>query len=152
MMGWASEQWHRVSKINTPTFFICKDAPNDVIHAEIDNFLEEMDPTHSHLDIMLNFARANGGSPTKIKKSEGLPTTRSWVRFLTDTARDNPWYCGTAALRIGTESQSPKLYSKLLPALRNIYKFKEHEIEHFWFHFDGVYLHYEMRYKLQKPS
>ena len=180
--------------MNTPTFFICKDAPNDVIHAEIDNFHEEMDPNHSHLDIMLNFARANGGSPTKIKKSEGLPTTRSWVRFLTDTARENPWYCGMAALRIGTESQSPKLYSKLLPALRNIYKFKEHEIEHFWlhsevdvehggiaydlivkhcrsrekqdiclyyvkesakmrwFHFDGIYLHYEMGYKLQKTS
>ena len=193
MMGWASEQWHWVSKMNTPTFYICKDAPDEVIHAEIDNFHEEMDPNHSHLDIMLNFAKANGGAPTKIKKSVGLPTTQSWVRFLTDAARDNPWFCGMSALRIGTESQSPRLYSKLLPALREIYKFKEDEIEHFWlhsevdiehggiaydlitkycksreqqdlcvhfvresakmrwFHFDGIYLHYEMGYKL-KPE
>ena len=191
MMGWAAEQWHWVSKMSTPTFFICKDAPDDVIHAEIDNFHEEMDPDHSHLDIMLNFAKANGGSPTKIKKGEGLPTTRSWVRFLTDAARDNPWFCGMSALRIGTESQSPPLYAKLLPALRDVYKFKEEEIEHFWlhsevdiehggiaydliakhcksleqqdlcvhfaresakmrwFHFDGIYLHYEMGYELQ---
>jgi pyrroloquinoline-quinone synthase len=191
MMGWAAEQWHWVSKMGTPTFFICKDAPDDVIHAEIDNFHEEMDPDHSHLDIMLNFAKANGGSPTKIKKGEGLPTTRSWVRFLTDAARDNPWFCGMSALRIGTESQSPPLYAKLLPALRDVYKFKEKEIEHFWlhsevdiehggiaydliakhcksreqqdlcvhfaresakmrwFHFDGIYLHYEMGYELQ---
>ena len=193
MMGWATEQWHWVSKMNTPTFYICKDAPDEVIHAEIDNFHEEMDPDHSHLDIMLNFAKANGGAPTKIKKSVGLPTTQSWVRFLTDAARDNPWFCGMSALRIGTESQSPRLYSKLLPALREIYKFKEDEIEHFWlhsevdiehggiaydlitkycksreqqdlcvhfvresakmrwFHFDGIYLHYEMGYKL-KPE
>jgi pyrroloquinoline-quinone synthase len=193
MMGWATEQWHWVSKMNTPTFYICKDAPDEVIHAEIDNFHEEMDPNHSHLDIMLNFAKANGGAPTKIKKSSGLPTTQSWVRFLTDAARDNPWFCGMSALRIGTESQSPRLYSKLLPALREIYKFKEDEIEHFWlhsevdiehggiaydlitkycksreqqdlcvhfvresakmrwFHFDGIYLHYEMGYKL-KPE
>ena len=193
MMGWATEQWHWVSKMNTPTFYICKDAPDEVIHAEIDNFHEEMDPNHSHLNIMLNFAKANGGAPTKIKKSVGLPTTQSWVRFLTDAARDNPWFCGMSALRIGTESQSPRLYSKLLPALREIYKFKEDEIEHFWlhsevdiehggiaydlitkycksreqqdlcvhfvresakmrwFHFDGIYLHYEMGYKL-KPE
>ena len=191
MMGWATEQWHWVSKMNTPTFYICKDAPDEVIHAEIDNFHEEMDPNHSHLDIMLNFAKANGGAPTKIKKSSGLPTTQSWVRFLTDAARDNPWFCGMSALRIGTESQSPRLYSKLLPALREIYKFIEDEIEHFWlhsevdiehggiaydlitkycnsreqqdlcdlfvresakmrwFHFDGIYLHYEMGYSLQ---
>ena len=134
LMGWAAEQWHWVNKMSTPTFYICKDAPGDVIHAEIANFHEEMDPDHSHLDIMLKFAKANGGNPAKIKKSEGLPTTRSWVRFLIDAAKDNPWYCGMSALRIGTESQSPMLYSKMLPALREIYKFDEDAIEHFWLH------------------
>jgi pyrroloquinoline-quinone synthase len=134
MMGWAAEQYHWVTKMNAPTFFICKDAPDDVIHAEFDNFHEETDPDHSHYEIMLKFAKANGGNPNKIVKGEGLPTTRSWVRFLTDMARDYPWYCGMAALRIGTESQSPMLYSKLLPALRDIYKFSEDDIEHFWLH------------------
>ena len=39
-----------------------------------------------------------------------------------------------AATNVGTESQSPPLYSKMLPALREIYKFKEEDIEHFWLH------------------
>jgi len=191
MMGWAAQQWHWVSKMNPVAFYICKDAPDDVIAAEIDNVREENDPSRSHLDIMLRFAKANGGNPERIKKEQGLPTTRSWVSFLTDAARDNPWYCGMAAIRVGTESQSPLLYSKVLPALRKVYKFKEPDIEHFWlhsevdvehggrafdllakhctsreqqakcihfaresakmrwFHFDGIYLHYEMGYKLQ---
>ena len=134
MMGWAAQQWHWVSKMNPVAFYICKDAPDDVIAAEIDNVREENDPSRSHLDIMLRFAKANGGNPEKIKKEQGLPTTRSWVSFLTDTARDNPWYCGMAAIRVGTESQSPRLYSKVLPALREAYKFKEPDIEHFWLH------------------
>jgi pyrroloquinoline-quinone synthase len=191
MMGWAVEQFHWVSRMRPKDFYICAHAPNDVIDAQMETRQEEIDPDHSHLDIMLRFAQANGGNPAKIKKEQGLPTTRSWVAFLTDTARDNPWYCGMAAIRIGTESQSPRLYSKVLPALRDIYKFKEPEIEYFWlhsevdvehggrafdllvkhcksreqqakcihfahesakmrwFHFDGVFLHYEMGYELQ---
>ena len=191
MMGWAAEQYHWVSHMNKPAFYICSTAPADVIHNEIENVNEETDPDHSHLDIMLRFAKANGGNPKKIKAGVGLPTTRSWVLWLTEVARANPWYCGIAASRIGTESQSPMLYSKLLPALREIYKFEEEDIEHFWlhceadiehggrgfdmlvkhcqdreqkdacvhfaresakmrwFHFDGIYQHYELGYKLQ---
>jgi len=191
MMGWAAEQYHWVRHMNVAAFQICATAPDDVVANEIDNVHEENDPDHSHLDIMLKFARANGGDVEKIKAGEGLPTTRSWVAWLCEAARANPWYCGVAALRIGTESQSPMLYAKLLPALREIYKFAEDDIEHFWlhsevdiehggrgfealerhcttpeqqemcihfaresarmrwFHFDGIYMHYEMGYKLQ---
>ena len=38
MMGWAAEQWHWVSKMTPPTFFICKDAPDDAIHAGLPPF------------------------------------------------------------------------------------------------------------------
>ena len=122
MMGWAAEQYHWVSHMNAPAFYICSGAPDDVIAAEIDNVHEENDPDHSHLDIMLKFAKANGGNVKKIKAGVGLPTTRSWVAWITEVARANPWYCGVAALRVGTESQSPRLYSKLLPALRDVYR------------------------------
>ena len=64
----------------------------------------------------------------------GLPTTRAWVNFLKTTAVEEPWWCGIAAVRVGTESQSPLLYSSVLKALREVYKFKEREIEHFWLH------------------
>ncbi len=191
MMGWAAEQYHWVRHMNAPAFHICAGAPDDVVASEIDNVHEENDPDRSHLDIMLKFAKANGGNVKKIKAGVGLPTTRSWVAWITEVTRANPWYCGVAALRVGTESQSPRLYSKLLPALRDVYKFDEDAIEHFWlhsevdvehggrgfdalvrhcktreqkdmcvhfarqsaamrwFHFDGIYLHYEMGYELQ---
>ena len=190
MMGWAVEQYHWVKDMSESAFLICSKAPDDVVANEIENVHEETDPEHSHLDIMLRFAQANGGNIKKIKAGEGLPTTRSWLAWLTNVAHSQPWYCGIAASRVGTESQSPMLYSKLLPALRDVYKFSEPDIEHFWlhsevdiehggrgfdvlvkhcksseqkaacihfaresarmrwFHFDGIYLHYEMGYSL----
>ena len=103
----------------------------------MDNYLEENDDNRPHLDIVLRFAEANGADISAVRKGRGLPTTESWVRFLTDAAKEPSWIAGVAAINIGTESQSPMLYGKVLPALRNIYKFKEPEIEHFWLHVDA---------------
>ena len=63
-----------------------------------------------------------------------MPTTRSWSAWLRHVAREEPWYCGVAAIRIGTESQSPRLYSKVLPSLRENYRYDEEDIKHFWLH------------------
>ena len=134
MMGWAVEQYHWVKDMSESAFLVCSKAPDDVVANEVDNVHEETDPEHSHLDIVLRFAQANGGNLRKIKAGQGLPTTRSWLAYLTNVARAQPWYCGIAATRVGTESQSPMLYSKVLPALREIYKFSEDQIEHFWLH------------------
>ena len=151
---------------------------------------EEIDPAHSHLDIMLRFARVNGANLDKVRAGHGLPTTRAWVAWVDWVAMNQSWYAAIAATKVASESQSPRLYSKLLPALRKKYKFKELDIEHFWlhsevdvahggdafrllekhcttramkeeaihwaregarmrwFHFDGIYLHYEMGYSL----
>lgn len=189
-LGWAVEHYH-FAKNTVPLFLnICVDAPKDVIKFTLENFNEESDESRSHLDIVLKFATANGADPEKVKQGRGLPTTESWVRFLREATGHHSWIAGVAALNIGTESQSPMLYSKMLPSLRNIYKYPESDIEHFWLHvdadeehggrafealerhctsrelkdfaihwayesarmrwlyFDGIYLHYEMNYKL----
>jgi len=190
MMGWAVEQYHWVSRMRPKDFYICAHAPNDVIDSQMETRKEEIDPDHSHLDIMLRFARVNGADLAEVKAGQGLPTTRSWVAWINRVAETQPWYCAVAATKVASESQSPRLYSKLLPALRDIYKFDEPDIEHFWlhsevdiehgdqgfrllekhcttdamkqeaihwaregarmrwFHFDGIYLHYEMGYPL----
>jgi pyrroloquinoline-quinone synthase len=136
-MGWAVEHWHWISNlVNESSFFICTTAPPDVIATELENFREETDPDHSHLDIVLRFAEANGADLEAVKKGRGLPTTESWSKWLKDVARWQKWYCAVAALRIGTESQSPMLYSKVLPALREKYNYPEDAIEHFWLHAD----------------
>ena len=134
MMGWAVEHYHWVSKMSSPTFLIASKAPKDVVAAELENYREEFSDTKSHLDIVLRFAAANGGNDEHIKAGRGLPTTEAWANWLIGVARDQPWIAGMAAIRIGTESQSPLLYSKVLPALRTMYKFPEEDIEHFWLH------------------
>lgn len=189
-MGWAVEHYHWVSKLGPIFMNICVGAPKDVIKFTLANYDEETDEEHSHLDIVLKFAKANGADLDELKKGRGLPTTESWVRFQKEAADQESWIAGVAGINIGTESQSPLLYRKMLPALRQIYKYPEDEIEHFWLHetadedhggrafealerhcttrelkdyaihwayegarmrwlyFDGIYLHYEMNYKL----
>ena len=125
-MGWAVEHYHWISNMLTEaTFQICSKAPADVIELEIANFHEEEDPDEPHMEIVLQFAEANGADLGAVREGEGLPTTRSWAAWLKQVARDAPWYCGIAAIRIGTESQSPRLYSRVLPSLRENYKYDE---------------------------
>lgn len=134
-MGWAVEHYHWISNMLTEaTFQICSKAPPDVIELELENFHEEEDPDDPHMEIVLQFAAANGADLTAVRAGEGLPTTRSWAAWLKQVARDEPWYCGVAAIRIGTESQSPRLYSRVLPSLRENYKYDEDAIKHFWLH------------------
>jgi pyrroloquinoline-quinone synthase len=192
MMGWAIEHWHWVSKMPQAAFYICAKAPKDVIAAELENLHEETDEARPHLEIVLRFGKANGADIEAVKKNgRGLPTTEAWANWLVQVTKEQSWIAAVAALRIGTESQSPLLYGRMLPALRNIYRFKEEDIEHFWLHvdadtehggrafdlldrhcttpelremaihyaresakmrwfyFDGIYLHYEMGYKLR---
>jgi len=190
LMGWAIEQYHWVSNMRTKDFYICAHAPDDVITAQMGTRDEEIDPEHSHLDIMLQFANVNGANLTEVKAGQGLPTTRSWVAWVDNVSVNQPWYAAIAGTKVASESQSPRLYSTVLPALREIYKFDEDAIEHFWlhsevdiehgdegyrlleqhcttteaqemcvhyaregarlrwFHFDGIYLHYEKGYAL----
>ena len=191
LMGWGVEHYHWISNMPPVTFYKMATAPKEARDAILANYLEENDPDRPHLPIVLRFAEANGADVEAVKRGRGLPTTEAWVAFLTRTARDVGWLAGVAATNIGTESQSPLLYSTVLPALREKYQFDEHTIEHFWLHceadvehggrafeilerfctteeqrqmaihyaresakmrwfyFDGIYLHYELGYKLR---
>ena len=134
-MGWAVEHYHWISTmLREATFSICAKAPADVIEVELENFREEEDPDEPHMEIVLKFAKANGADLDEVRSGEGLPTTRSWSAWLRHVAKEEPWYCGVAAIRIGTESQSPRLYSKVLPSLRENYRYDEEDIKHFWLH------------------
>lgn len=190
LMGWGIEHWHWVGNMTPVMFYTAAQAPPDVRQVILANYLEENDADRPHLPIVLRFAEANGADLDAVKAGRGLPTTESWVAFLTRAAQES-WIAGMAATNIGTESQSPLLYSTVLPALREQYRFDEHVIEHFWLHceadvehggrafealerhcttealrqeaihwaresakmrwfyFDGIYLHYELGYKLR---
>jgi pyrroloquinoline-quinone synthase len=191
LMGWAVEHYHWVSNTPAATFYRLAKAPNDARAQILANYLEERDPSRPHHPIVLRFAAANGADLDEVRRGRGLPTTEAWVAFLIRVAREESWLASVAATTIGTESQSPLLYSTVLPALREKYGFDEHTIEHFWLHseadvehggrgfallerycttpelremavhwaresarmrwfyFDGIYLHYELGYKLR---
>ena len=191
LMGWGIEHYHWISNIRPSTFYKMARAPVDVRRALLENLMDEEAPDRPHLPIVLRFAEANGANVDEVMRGRGLPTTEAWVAFQMRICREEHWVAGLAATNIGTESQSPLLYSTVLPALREIYKFPEDVIEHFWLHcdadvehggrifealerhctteelrqmaihwaresakmrwfyFDGIYLHYELGYKLR---
>ena len=191
MMGWGIEQYHWISNIYKGELYKAANTPLEAQHLLLSNYLDEVDPERPHLDIILRFAAANGADIEKVKKSRGLPTTEAWVAWFNRVCKEESFIASVAATNIGTESQSPLLYGKVLPALRQTYRFKDEDIEHFWLHeeadkehggrgfgildrycttpelqemavhyaresakmrwffFDGIYLHYEMGYKLR---
>lgn len=134
LKGIAVEHWHWISHAPEWNFPICGKAPRDVIDLQLGNWREEADKKKPHLEIILKFAKANGADIDAVKNGRGLPTTRAWVDWLKKVSYEQPWWCAISAGRVGTESQSPMLYSKVLPALRNIYKYDEDTIEHFSLH------------------
>lgn len=134
LKGIAVEHWHWISHAPQWNFPICAKAPRDVIDLQLANWREEADKDRPHLAIILRFAKANGADIEEVMKGRGLPTTRAWVEWLRRVTEEQPWWCAISAGRIGTESQSPLLYGKILKASREIYKYTEEEIEHFWLH------------------
>ena len=191
LMGWAVEHYHWISNLLAGSAERLAIAPTDVQESESENWREENDPARPHMDIVLRFAEANGANLEEVRAGRGLPTTEAWVAWLNRISTEESFVAHLAAIRVGTESQSPMLYSKVLPALRDIYKYPEHVIEHFWLHaevdiehggrgfdllerhcttrelqelavhyaresarmrwfyFDGIFLHYELDYKLR---
>ncbi len=147
LMGIAVEHWHWIKNASRWNFPLCAKAPRDVIALQLENYMEENDDDRPHISIIQRFAQVNGADLEEMRKSPGLPTTRAWANWLVEVGKEQPWYCGIAAARVGTESQSPMLYGKVLPALRDIYKFAEDEIEHFWLHSEVDIEHGERGYQ-----
>ncbi len=134
LMGWAIEHYHWISNLRRGDQGQLPSAPSDVQDSESENFHEENDPENPHVEIVLRFAEANDANLDEVRAGRGLPTTEAWVAWLNRVTKEESFVAHLAAIRVGTESQSPMLYSKVLPALREIYKYPEAAIEHFWLH------------------
>lgn len=134
MAGWAIEQYHWISNIYRGDLFKAANTPLESQKLLLGNYLDEVDPERPHLEIILRFAAANGANIDEVKSGRGLPTTEAWVAWYNRVCKDESFIASVAATNVGTESQSPMLYSKMLPALRNVYRFDEKDIEHFSLH------------------
>jgi pyrroloquinoline-quinone synthase len=190
--GTITEIWYWISKLIPEALFsIAANAPQEVQELEMENYAEELDPSNPHPQLILRFAKACGIPEEQLAKGRGLPTTEAWLNWELQTARFQPWIAAVSGLHVASEAQEPQLITKLLPALRNQWKFSEHDLEFWWLHaeadiehggravdilakycktreqqemaihwagegarmkwlfWDGIYLHYEMGYKLQ---
>lgn len=133
--GAIREHWYWISTVLPGMFFnICSKAPSDVVEMELENLQEEQDPDNPHIDLIVRFANACGISKEELDRGRGLPTTQCWANWELQTTRDQHWIAGVAGIHISSEAQEPKLFSRILPALRDTYGFSERDLEYWWLH------------------
>ena len=133
--GAAAEIWHWVGNLLPEAFFnICAKSPADVVDMEMENLREETDPDNPHTELLLRFNEACGTDRKVLMAGRGLPTTESWLNWELDVTRYQSWIAAVSGVHISSEAQEPTLINKILPALRETYKFNEHELEFWWLH------------------
>jgi pyrroloquinoline-quinone synthase len=133
--GAITEIWYWISNLIPEALFsIASKAPQEVVEMEMENYGEELDPANPHPDLIVRFAKACGISRAKLDAGRGLPTTEAWLNWELQTARFQPWIAAVAGVHVASEAQEPILFNKVLPALRNKYKFSEHDLEFWWLH------------------
>lgn len=107
---------------------------------------EEMGTPHTEL--LIRFAEACGWSREKILTYPALPTTdglRYWCEML---AKSHDFVGASAALIVGLESQTPGIYTKQLPPLREKYGFTEDETIFFDVHITSDVVHGERGFQI----
>ncbi len=135
MMGMMLESWFWISRlVPKGNFLIASKAPQDVIDMELENVGEELDPKNPHPALFLRFIKACGFDPDALTEGRGLPSTEWWCNWQLAVAEHEPWQAGVAAMHVGSEFQAAGTMTSVLAALREEYKFSEHDIEHFWIH------------------
>ena len=128
--GAIREHWYWIGNlIPTALFNICANAPDDVVEMEMENYREETDPANPHVELLLRFCEACGMTRERLATGRGLPTTECWLDWELNTSATRHWIAGVAGVHIASEAQEPRLFSKVLPALRETYGFTEHELE-----------------------
>ena len=133
--GAIREHWYWIGNlIPTALFNICANAPDDVVEMEMENYREETDPANPHVELLLRFCEACGMTRERLATGRGLPTTECWLDWELNTSATRHWIAGVAGVHIASEAQEPRLFSKVLPALRETYGFTEHELEYWWVH------------------
>ena len=139
--GMSIEDYHYVSNIYPVFFLIASKSPEDVIEMELENYHDEMNPDNPHPAILLRFIGASGADIEQVKKGRGLMSTEAWTSWLYDLAKNEPWQAVVSAMHVGSEFQAVGVFSAILPALREKYKYSEHDIEHFWLHAEADIAH-----------
>ncbi|MGH9068604.1 MAG: TenA family transcriptional regulator [Acidimicrobiales bacterium] len=145
---WVAQHLHYVGHFSEWLGAMFADCP----HKDARDFLlanmweEEMGTPHTEL--LIRFAEACGWSRDRILSQPALPTTtglRVWCEML---AKSHDFVGASAALIVGLESQTPGIYVKQLPPLREKYGFTEEETIFFDVHITSDVVHGERGFQI----
>ncbi len=145
---WVAQHLHYVGHFSEWLGAMFADCPyKDARDFLLQNMWEEEMGT-PHTELLIRFGEACGWTREKILGTPGLPTTdglRYWCETL---AKSHDFVGASAALIVGLESQTPGIYIRQLPPLREKYGFTEDETIFFDVHISSDVVHGERGYQI----
>ena len=132
---WATEHYHYTKDL---WFFIGRIISNCPVPAgramELDNLADEENPEDVHNQQLLDFIAACGLDPQAAIESDPLPTTkalRDWLQLLCEK---RTWQEAAGGFHVGMERQFSDICARVVPTLRDHYRFDPHVIRFFSTH------------------
>lgn len=145
---WVGQHLHYVGHFSEWLGAMFADCPHkDARDFLLQNMWEEEMGT-PHTELLIRFGEACGWTRDQILGLPALPTTdglRYWCETL---AKSHDFLGASAALIVGLESQTPGIYTKQLPPLREKYGFTEDETIFFDVHISSDVVHGERGYQI----
>jgi pyrroloquinoline-quinone synthase len=132
---WAIEHYHYTKDL---WFFFGRIMANCPVKAgramELDNLADEENPEDVHNQQLLDFIAACGLDPQAAMEADPLPTTkalRDWLQLLCEK---RTWQEAAAGFHVGMESQLAGICARVVPVLRDHYRFEPAEMRFFSTH------------------
>jgi pyrroloquinoline-quinone synthase len=150
MAFWVSQHLHYVGHFSEWLgSMIANSREKDASDFLLQNMWEEEMGT-PHTELLRRFGEACGWSREQIAKEPALPTTRALACWSELLARTDDFVSAAAGLIVGLESQTPGIYIKQLPVLRDpkFYGFSEEETIFFEIHISSDVIHGERGYQI----
>ena len=145
---WVGQHLHYVGHFSEWLGAMFADCPHkDARDFLLQNMWEEEMGT-PHTELLIRFAEACGWSRDRILSQEALPTTRGLRYWCETLAKSHDFVGASAALIVGLESQTPGIYTRQLPPLREKYGFTDEETIFFEIHIASDAVHGERGYQI----
>lgn len=145
---WVGQHLHYVGHFSEWLGAMFADCPHkDARDFLLQNMWEEEMGT-PHTELLIRFGEACGWSRDRILSQKALPTTRGLRYWCETLAKSHDFVGASAALIVGLESQTPGIYTRQLPPLRETYGFTEDETIFFEIHIASDAVHGERGYQI----
>ena len=132
---WATEHYHYTKDL---WFFIGRILGNCPVPAaramELENLAEEENEEDAHNQQLLDFIAACGLDPEVAMATDPLPTTKALRDWLLLLCERRTWQEAVAGFHVGMESQLAGICARLVPVLRDHYRFQPDEMRFFSTH------------------